>query len=479
MAQKRPILLFAFANDEAYRLCLEIEERSLREALADADRRKEIEYKPIGQASLDDIYNTFNNFNDQIYIFHYGGHSDAEFLRLSGSHGRSDSLATLFGQQDNLKLVFLNGCSNQAQVEGLFAKGVPAVIATKAPVGDSEAYKLAEQFYKALAGGKNIRQAFEAAAAYVQNEKPELDIRYRGIGIDKEDEKDFPWGLYAQDESTLDWHLGLVEQESNLEVLDRLRKASYKRHEAFTGVAGRYQYLRIDETLLAGIEKTQGGEARQLIETRIGTNRTPLQNSLESLWHSECPHALLVGAGGMGKTVSLIQLWERYLDAKRADWPVPIFVPLNEFNNRPERGFILRYIKEHYAGEDINQLLKEPLQIGNARYPHLILLLDGFNEVTATSSELLLEINELREQDKYPGVQLILSSRVDIRQTYQWQPFHLLELQPLSDEQIETFLKHPLLTNTRLLELLRNPMMLSIHLLLRVTITVCCQVCTW
>lgn len=66
MPSNRPIFLFAFANDEAYRLRLEAEERALREALAEADGRKQIEYKAIGQASLDDIFNAFNRLNNQV-----------------------------------------------------------------------------------------------------------------------------------------------------------------------------------------------------------------------------------------------------------------------------------------------------------------------------------------------------------------------------------------------------------------------------
>lgn len=189
-------------------------------------------------------------------------------------------------------------------MKALFAGGVPAVIATNAPVGDGDARQLAEQFYKALAGGKTIRQAFEAAAGYVKNEKPELDISCRGFGLPDHEQGDaFAWGLYAQNEATLGWHIGMIEQESSLETLTRLREASHKRYKAFTGAGGRYQYLRIDEALLAGIDNTRQGEARKLIETRIGADKTPLENSLETLWPAGCPHALLVGDGGMGKTV--------------------------------------------------------------------------------------------------------------------------------------------------------------------------------
>jgi hypothetical protein len=215
---------------------------------------------------------------------------------------------------------------------------------------------------------------------------------------------------------------------------------------------------------LAGIANSRRLKARKLIETMIGDNKSPLETRLEALWPVKCPHALLVGAGGMGKTVALVQLWKHYLENPNPDWPVPIFIPLNEFNNHPGKGFIRNYILQHYDGEDIEWLLKEPSRAsGGVSSPHLILLLDGFNEVTASSNELILELNELRALDQYPGVQLVLSSRIDIREIYQYHQFHLLELQPLSNAQIEAYLKQPLPTDARLLDLLRNPMMLTMY----------------
>lgn len=462
MPTTRPIFLFAFANDSGRSLRLFKELHAIRDQLEAVDQEL-IDLRAVDSARLKDIYNPFNNFHNQISIFHYGGHSDEQTILLEDIPSKGKNLGQVLGLELNLRLVFLNGCSNRGQIQALFDAGVKAVIATSASVEDERAKVFAEAFYQAMARKKTIRESFQTAAAFVQEQYCSLEISFRGFpDIGSEEAEEFPWGLYAMEDADLEWSID-KPFETTTGLLARIRQASRQRYQAFTGPGGRYQYLRIDEALLAGIENTRESKARKLIETRIGEDKTPLEHSLEALWPAECTHTLLVGAGGMGKTVSLIQLWEHYLDTERADWPAPVFIPLNEFNNRPEKGFIRNYIREHHAGENVDELLKTPLQVGAARYPHLILLLDGFNEVTATSNELILEINELRAPDKYPGIQLVLSSRVDMRQACQWQRFHLLELQPLSDQQIDTFLKQPLPTDARLLELLRNPMMLSIY----------------
>ena len=52
-------------------------------------------------------------------------------------------LAKLFGMQENLKLVFLNGCSTKGQVEALQANNIPNIIATSKSVEDGVAKNLA------------------------------------------------------------------------------------------------------------------------------------------------------------------------------------------------------------------------------------------------------------------------------------------------------------------------------------------------
>jgi hypothetical protein len=70
----------------------------------------------------------------------------------------------------SLHLVFLNGCSTKEQVDALLASGVRAVVATTRAVHDKLATELAERFYKAVAAGAAIGDAFQQATGAVRSE---------------------------------------------------------------------------------------------------------------------------------------------------------------------------------------------------------------------------------------------------------------------------------------------------------------------
>ena len=468
MSSQRPIIYCAFSNDADQSLRLSEEENIISIVLTELDKQGKIEYKHKDKASLDNIYDFFNNYHNRIFIFHYGGHSDSEFLHLQEESAISKELAMLIGQQKHLKLVFLNGCANRAQVRPLLEKGVSAVIATLEAVGDKQAIILAEQFYKALANGKTLLQSFEAAESYLKQKHTGRElIRDRGLLRLRTDSFDqpFPWGLYYEEEEVLNWHIGGEDFENKIETLSQLREASRNRYQRLTGPGGRFQHLDIKEAILSGIRDLSSNQTA-LFEDNVDLNgkRVSFQESISSSWGGSNFHFLLVGVGGMGKTVSLLSFWKAWAEEEREDSPVPVFIQLNEFNNNPEPNFIQNYIRRHYVDLELDEILKTPAfdQNGNPR-PQILLLLDGFNEVAASSNELISEINRLQKQDDYPGIQMVISSRVDIRLVYQWQSFHLLELLPLSDSQVQTYLHKNIPSDSRLFEILRNPMMLSIY----------------
>ncbi len=211
MAERKPIFLFAFSNAYNDLPQLKEEETAIRNALSNIEDQGKIQYRSLGGTTLDDIFKSFNRFHNQIAVFHYGGHSDEQFLELEDKLARAYSLAYLMGAQENLQLVFLNGCSNKQQVERLLEAGVKAVVATDRPIEDTMAADFARQFYEALSGGKSIEAAFKTAKAYVQNDEPEREIiSHRGSGREASLEsvssgQKIPWGLYASDEAHLDW----------------------------------------------------------------------------------------------------------------------------------------------------------------------------------------------------------------------------------------------------------------------------------
>lgn len=214
MQNKRPIIFCTFSNDVESSLRLDQEERSIREALRELDKQQHIEHKSRGQVNLDDVYNEFNTYHNRIYIFHYGGHSDSEFLHLQEHHARSEQLAILIGQQKHLKLVFLNGCANRPQVQFLLDRGVPAVIATSESVHDKYACFFAVQFYEAFAGGKSIKEAFDAAKSYVQQVQNEIEfVTERGCRPRNPVEETMAWGLYYKEDAVLNWNIGRIRQK--------------------------------------------------------------------------------------------------------------------------------------------------------------------------------------------------------------------------------------------------------------------------
>lgn len=206
---EKPVFLFAFANDEKRSLDLGEEIDACYDALADSSTSDVIRYVALANASYDKVIREFNRYHNQICIFHYGGHSNKEVLKFLGTDGSAKNFGTIVGQEGYLKLVFLNGCENYGQVDLLFDRGVKAVIATTAAVGDVKAIALASSFYKALASGKNIREAFDHAKSEIFDRYPALEATYRGTGFREEEAPDgsFLWTLDARDSSVLDWKI--------------------------------------------------------------------------------------------------------------------------------------------------------------------------------------------------------------------------------------------------------------------------------
>ncbi|MEL7533388.1 MAG: CHAT domain-containing protein [Bacteroidota bacterium] len=211
-----PLIFLAFANDQdAHLFLLKEESRQVFAALEEPDRKEYIKVYREESAKASDIFQGFTRYKDRMAIFHYGGHASGTQLRLEEGAGNADGLAALMGEQENLKLVFLNGCSSKGQVKALLAAGVKAVIATSVPINDRKAMEFAKQFYEAMAHRRTIGQAFKLAEAYLRTRYEETEqIQQSGImdfsAFFDTGEKELPWGLYYQEvhkQEILNWKL--------------------------------------------------------------------------------------------------------------------------------------------------------------------------------------------------------------------------------------------------------------------------------
>lgn len=204
--QRSPVIYLAFANHSTNPLPnLEREGRVLLQTLAPREQAGDFNVHRDELISLPVMANYLREYKDQIVLFHFGGHADASSLIFLEQEAIGTGIAELLAQQNSLKLVFLNGCSTQAQVARLLDLGIPAVIATSCKVGDDTASTFAEQFYAALAKDFTIQEAFDHAAAYLKTAGQTINFSRELRPREAVDTNH--WGLFARDEAALNWKL--------------------------------------------------------------------------------------------------------------------------------------------------------------------------------------------------------------------------------------------------------------------------------
>lgn len=155
--------------------------------------------------------------------------------------------------------------------------------------------------------------------------------------------------------------------------------------------------------------------------------------------------------------------------------PIPIYLRLEEVNQEPtpehQRNWLWKAICRDYlhswpdaqAREALESIFRTQIRMGNQCLPSVVLLLDGFNEVG--QGPMNLE-SGLQEIEAMPGVQVLLSSRIDMRPTRGWMDhWSALTLEPLSSERISEHLRAKGHVDAEALPkavaCLSNPMMLA------------------
>jgi Flp pilus assembly protein TadD len=201
-----PLIYFAFAHDSTNPLPnLEKEGQLLYELLLPRKQQRHVDLHRDEFLSIPVMARNLRTFKDQVVIFHYGGHAGSKALFLRDQEAHAAGIAELLSQQKHLKLVFLNGCSTQGQVDYLLELGVPAVIATACPINDSLATEFAEQLYDALVKDHTLKEAYDHAAAYMKSAGKAVAC-YRGIKLDRQVDAT-TWILRVADEAHYQWKL--------------------------------------------------------------------------------------------------------------------------------------------------------------------------------------------------------------------------------------------------------------------------------
>lgn len=205
----RPIVFLSFANAQEKHLpLLDKERQSIVEALRPLEDNDYFSVRHEPSVTRDILSTYLTEYRDRIILFHYAGHAESDKLVATDGSAFAEGLAALLGNMPNLKLVILNGCSTQAQVEQLIKAGVPAVIGTSVPVRDDLAMEFSISFYRSLANGKTIAESYEDARGHALLIRNTVQIPERGIRLRDMPVVQMPWGLFEGDIDQADqWKL--------------------------------------------------------------------------------------------------------------------------------------------------------------------------------------------------------------------------------------------------------------------------------
>lgn len=235
-----------------------------------------------------------------------------------------------------------------------------------------------------------------------------------------------------------------------------------------------FHRLTVSQDIIPSYDLDEGGAGT---DTKKNTSIT---GCIRKLQHEEMMHAVIAGEGGKGKTTSMLKVWEDFLGGEESG-PVPLYISLSDYNayytdNGLEKhgsaDFIISSIAKTYMGVDV--LSEQDLNAlwllfgdGSSSDKHeidVLLILDGFNEVTVKNDLLLSEIKQFIVRGI--NAQIVITSRYDMRniRTYM-ADFHKMSLLELTDSQINCYLdkmsvEHP---DKKVMQLVKNPMMLTIY----------------
>lgn len=195
-------------------------------------------------------------------------------------------------------------------------------------------------------------------------------------------------------------------------------------------------------------------------------------------------NVLLTGFGGIGKTTFLYRYWKTMTSQYSEKQPVVWYLSLLRYqklgvkNNQlintqeernPSRGnsFIRSCLLEEIRTNDQIHTVEDAIWVLNQlmdQKNQLLLLLDGLNEVHVPKGELLKEIYELSRK---PGVQIVLTERMDTITKSGIQNFVPCEIEALSKKQVKNILEeqqilYPIQPSIQ--QLLTNQMMMEMYI---------------
>lgn len=168
----RTILFLASNPSDTPQLELAAEAREIEEKLRLAEHRDAFTFKTRWAVRTDDLIQALNQ--DRPTIVHFSGHgSGVTGLVLQDSNNTEKLVSTsalkrLFNTlKDDIRVVVLNACFSVEQADAI-AQVIDCVIGMNDTIGDVSARNFAASFYRALAFGRSVQNAFDQGVASIE-----------------------------------------------------------------------------------------------------------------------------------------------------------------------------------------------------------------------------------------------------------------------------------------------------------------------
>ncbi|MYV54608.1 CHAT domain-containing protein [Streptomyces sp. SID3212] len=164
------LLILAANPRDTHPLRLGEETRRIEERIREGDTADQFLVRSAWAVTVDELLYQLNSFKPN--VVHFIGHGTAGRIVLETSSGASqevsrEALSAIFSHfRQWLQVIVLNACYSAAQAETL-AEHADAVIGMTEPVGDASAIEFAAGFYRALAFGRSVEDAFSQGVSMV------------------------------------------------------------------------------------------------------------------------------------------------------------------------------------------------------------------------------------------------------------------------------------------------------------------------
>jgi len=174
------ILMLAANPIDRYRLALTDEYRLLRGMVYPNSEAGACDLHVEWAARPEDLHRALVEFKP--HIVHFSGHANNEVICLEDDERKSRALSKmelglLFSHTRSwLRVVVLNGCHSAPQA-GSLIELVDFIVGTNIPVPDQIALQFTSDFYRAIAKGGTVREAFKKAQKNTPPGAYELIVR--------------------------------------------------------------------------------------------------------------------------------------------------------------------------------------------------------------------------------------------------------------------------------------------------------------